>query len=113
MILHLALPDDWAAATASGLYGMSTRGLTIEAQGFLHASFDDEQAARVAAHFYADVPALVRLEMDEDALVAAGFEVRAEPGDPSRPDGELFPHVYGGPIPVALLRASAWAMPQG
>lgn len=100
MILHLALPDDWRRALVTGTYEMSTRGLTIAEVGFLHGARDEAQAAGVRARFYADVPELVVLALDEEALRAAGFDVRYEPGDPA---SELFPHVYGGPVPTHVM----------
>lgn len=104
MILHLTLPEDWAAARAAGVYTVSTRGAGIAEVGFLHASEDERQAGAVAAAFYADRPDAFLVALDEDALAAAGLEVRREPGNPADPQSELLPHVYGGPIPVALMR---------
>jgi hypothetical protein len=46
---------------------------------------------------------LVLLTLDEPALAAAGLRVVREPGDPSDSDSERFPHVYGGPLPVAAV----------
>lgn len=102
-ILHMALPEDWKAAQATGTYTASTRGLTIADQGFLHASWDADQALRVHTLVYADRPDVVITELDVDALAAAGLTVRPEPGDPSDPDSERFPHVYGGDVPVTLM----------
>ena len=38
MILHITLPEDWAAARRTGRYTASTRGASIDDVGFLHAS---------------------------------------------------------------------------
>ncbi|AMD87831.1 hypothetical protein AXF14_09860 [Actinomyces radicidentis] len=102
-ILHLALPEDWEAARATGTYTASTRGATIAQQGFMHASYDADQALRVHAFAYAGRPDVVITELDVGALAAAGLTVRAEPGDPSDPESERFPHVYGGDVPIALM----------
>lgn len=102
-ILHMALPEDWEAAQATGSYTASTRGLTIAEQGFLHASYDADQTLRVHAGFYADRPDVIITELDVDALADAGLTVRPEPGNPSDPESERFPHVYGGEIPVSLM----------
>lgn len=103
MILHIALPEDWAAARAAGHYTVSTRGATVDRVGFLHASEDAAQVGIVGPAVYADRPDAVVLAMDEAALEAAGLTVRREPGVPGDPHSPLFPHVYGGPVPVGLM----------
>ena len=88
-IFHLALAADWAAAQEAGDYRISTRGRTLEQEGFIHASRDDQWVG-VRERFYADVTEpLVLLEIDPLLLTA---EVREEavPGT-----GEAFPHIYG------------------
>ncbi|MCA0438184.1 MAG: DUF952 domain-containing protein [Austwickia sp.] len=106
-VWHLALASDWRAALADGSYPMSTRGATIDQVGYLHGSRDLAQADAVARRFYADVAQpLVLLEIDESRLTTYGLVVRLEPADPALPPaagGELFPHVYGGPLPVAAV----------
>lgn len=88
---HIAERADWTAAREAGAYERSTRGLGLAEVGFVHCSYPD-QAAGVAAAFYADVDDLVLLRIDP-ALVPA--EIRVEGG---------FPHVYG-PIPVTAVTA--------
>ena len=111
-LFHLALASDWAAARAAGQYAVSTRGLSIDQVGFLHGSADRAQVDGVARRFYADVTEpLILLEIDEARLARAGRTVRLEPVDPARPggSGELFPHVYGGPLPVdAVVSATPY-----
>ena len=98
---HLALARDWEAALARGVYEVSTRGHTLAEEGFVHLCLP-HQLAGVAARFYADVTEpLVRLTIDAGLLAAP---VRLEPGDPSDPSSELFPHLYG-PLPVAAVTA--------
>lgn len=96
-LLHLALAGDWAQAQPGGSYRVSTRGLTLEQQGFIHLSFP-HQLAGVAEAFYRDVGRLVVLEIDQALL---DHEVRVEPGT-GAVDGELFPHLYGA-LPVAAV----------
>ena len=98
-ILHLALESDWNAAVASGSYRVSTRGLTLNEVGFIHASTAD-QVASVAALFYSDVTEpLCLLAIDVDAVRASGTQVIFEDAG----NGELFPHIYG-PIDPAWVR---------
>ncbi|MFZ9040319.1 MAG: DUF952 domain-containing protein [Ilumatobacteraceae bacterium] len=97
--VHLALPDDWAAAVADGEYRISTRGRTLDEEGFIHCSFP-HQAAGVVDRFYADIDELVVLHVDVRRLDA---EVRVEP--PVAGADDLFPHVYG-PIPISAVAAT-------
>ncbi len=104
---HIALESDWRAAQAAGVYPVSTLGQTIAEVGFMHCSGSPEQLEGVLARFYADVtePLLV-LTLDEDSLAAHGLLVRHEPpvpGAPVEPGAELFPHVYGGDLPVGCV----------
>ncbi len=102
LIFHLALPDDWSDAVASGQYTTSTRGRTLDEEGFIHASTRDQLAA-TAARFYSDIDRLVLLSIDTDRL---DCEVKWEPPDPSLT--ELFPHIYG-PVPIsAVVDTSTW-----
>lgn len=100
-LLHIAQPDDWSAARATGEYRVSTRGRTLDEEGFIHCSYP-RQVEAVANRFYADTLELLLLHLDPDLIEA---EVRVEPavegGD------ELFPHVYG-PIPTAAVVAVTW-----
>ena len=98
-LLHLAMPDDWAAAQEVGEYRISTRGRTLDEEGFVHCSHP-HQMAGVANRFYRDVVEVVILHLDPAAL---GAEVVEEP--PFDGADELFPHVYG-PIPVAAVTAT-------
>ncbi|MDJ0770326.1 MAG: DUF952 domain-containing protein [Ilumatobacter sp.] len=100
-ILHIALPDDWNVARANGEYTVSTRGRSLEQEGFVHCSYL-RQLEGVANRFYADVTELVLLHIEPEFLEA---EIRAEPAA----DGsdELFPHVYGS-IPTTAVVATTW-----
>ncbi|GAA1730654.1 DUF952 domain-containing protein [Aeromicrobium alkaliterrae] len=95
LIHHLALRKHWQEAQRVGHYTWSTRGITIEQEGFLHASRPD-QVAGVLARFYADVELadLVLLDIETDLL---DVPWRIDPvGD------DEYPHVYG-PLPVAAV----------
>jgi uncharacterized protein (DUF952 family) len=97
MILHIAFVDDWERAREAGAYRISTKGRTLEEQGFIHGSFDRDQVERVGAAVYAsETRPLVVLVVDTDALDAPVVAENLEGGD------ELFPHVYG-PIPAAAV----------
>jgi uncharacterized protein (DUF952 family) len=101
-IHHLALPDDWADAFIHGEYRMSTRGVTLEQEGFIHCS-TRAQIEATANRFYADVSQLVLLTVDQDAVPSP---IRFEPPAPG--STELFPHIYG-PLPIsAVITATFW-----
>ena len=76
----MAMPDDWAAAFQTGEYTMSTRGRTLEEEGFIHASTHDQIEA-TANRFYADVDQLVLLTIDQTKVP---HEIKWEPPAPGR-----------------------------
>ena len=100
-IVHLTERSLWEEARARGTYEISTRGRTLQEEGFIHCS-TREQLPATAARFYADVPDLVLLVIDPARLdVPLKYEA-PEPG------AEEFPHVYG-PIPVdAVVDVEPW-----
>jgi len=88
-IFHIATLADWKEAESSGTYRTSTYGRTLEQEGFIHASRQD-QWRETRQRFYADVPeALVLLEIDPGRLTS---ELRVEEVPEA---GDSFPHIYG------------------
>lgn len=105
-LLHIAERSEWEAAQQTGVYDRSTRGASIAQVGYLHGSASMDQVRTVLEFVYADATEpLVLLTLDEGELAAHGLRVLLEPGDPQDPDSELFPHVYGGPVPVSAVRS--------
>jgi uncharacterized protein (DUF952 family) len=101
-IFHLAIPEDWAAAYASGEYLVSTREMSLDEVGFIHCSTRDQVEA-TANRFYGDTDQLMLLTIDS-LLVPS--RIIFEPPVPDSP--LLFPHIYG-PLPVsAVTLASPW-----
>lgn len=103
-ILHITERSLWDGARERGTYEVSTRGRTLQEEGFIHFS-TREQLPRVAAFLYGEYDGpdeLVVLVVDP-ALVQAPVRYEAvEPG------GEEFPHVYG-PVPVeAVVDVEPW-----
>jgi uncharacterized protein (DUF952 family) len=98
-IFHIATLSDWEAARSAGSYTTSTRGVTLEQEGYIHCSRAD-QVDGVRAAYYADVEEpLVLLAIETDLL---GVPVVEEPPAPGAT--ETFPHVYG-PIPPSAVVA--------
>lgn len=81
-IFHLATPDQWAAAQATG----SVTPPSLAAEGFVHCSTDAQLDGTIQRHF-AGVDELVLLRLHEAGLADA---LR---WDESRPD-EAYPHLY-------------------
>ena len=133
-IYHLALTEEWQAAQRQGSYRRSTRGLSLEQVGFIHASRADQLAATYR-RFYGDAGPVTLLTIDPQRLTAPlryepaphgggdagsersaeGTEGRAEAGGEGSSEGgekgsELFPHIYG-PLPLeAVLNAEPFAL---
>jgi uncharacterized protein (DUF952 family) len=87
-LLHITDPETWRQSRAAGEYAMSTRGVTLADQGFIHCSLP-HQVGRIADLVYPDTSDLVILVIDTDRVTAP---VRYEAAGPG---GEAFPHIYG------------------
>ncbi len=96
-LFHIATAADWAAAQRAGSYTTSTRGVTLEEEGFIHAA-RREQVAQVWKRYYADADEpLLLLTIDTDRL-----------SSPWRDDivgDTTYPHVYGPLNTSAVVRA--------
>lgn len=95
MILHITSRSGWDEARAAG----EVRTDSLAGQGFVHCS-DPGTVHLPANALYAGRTDLLLLVVDP-----AGLPVRWEEGDPPRPGGPWFPHVYG-PIPVTSVTAT-------
>jgi uncharacterized protein (DUF952 family) len=91
LIAHVAIVDDWESARNMGEYEVSTRGVSLDEAGFIHAVALGGVRG-VLDEFYAGIRfGLLLVILDTDALADAGLEVTEEtPG---------FPHIHG-PIPT-------------
>lgn len=95
-IHHLAVAADWAGEA----YPWSTRGVTYDAEGYVHCSFP-AQVAGVRARYYGDLPDEDLLLLELDLSVAAPLLVAEDLGV-----GEPYPHLYA-PLTADLVRAVA------
>jgi glutathione S-transferase len=98
VIYHIAVAADWEQALRDGAYTISTRGVSLAEQGFIHAS-TERQVALVANSYYKDVQGLLLLVIDTGKLTAP-LHYDDVPG--SR---DPFPHVYGPLNPDAVIAA--------
>jgi uncharacterized protein (DUF952 family) len=102
-IWHIAHDADLADARETGMYRMSTRGVTLESAGFVHCSYDHQVEDVAKALFSEDSDGLVVLVLDPDVLRSCGLTIRDE-AESSSAGGEVYPHVYG-PIPMDAVVA--------
>jgi uncharacterized protein (DUF952 family) len=96
-IYHITTADAWAQARQAGEYRLSTRGVTLAQQGFIHAS-TAAQVALVANAVYRGEPGLIVLEIDT-ARVAPEIRYETPPGET-----QSFPHIYGPLAAPAVIR---------
>jgi uncharacterized protein (DUF952 family) len=94
-LLHITERDTWRTAEQEGEYRMSTRGVTLEQEGFIHCSLPHQLRA-VAELFYGDANDLVVLVIDSEQVRA---DIRYEA---AAPGGERYPHIYGA-LPVGAV----------
>jgi uncharacterized protein (DUF952 family) len=94
-LLHITERKDWETALQTGSYRTSTRGVSLDEQGFIHCSLP-HQLRIVAEYIYGDVDDLVVLVIDSERLSAPIEYESAEPG------AEKYLHIYG-PVPTSAV----------
>jgi len=99
-IFHITTAGEWRDALAAGAYAAPS----LNDEGFIHTS-TVEQVPGTAQRYYTEVPDLVLLVIDPDAVAA---EIKWEE---SRP-GDVYPHIYGELEPSAVVRVVPFG-PQG
>ena len=97
VLYHIATAADWAQAQRDGEYRMSTRGVTLAAEGYIHASTAC-QVLPVANAYYRDEPDDLLLLVLDPARIGAEIKWEQVPGS-----ADPFPHIYG-PLPVSAVR---------
>lgn len=102
-IYHLALQSDWenALTNSCGLYEMSTLGVTLAQQGYIHCSYAN-QVNRIANFIYRGTPNVILLTIDPAKLLSPVKSENLEGGT------ELFPHIYGPLNLNAVFKASPY-----
>jgi len=96
-LFHVTDRVTWLEAAGMGEYRMSTRGITLADQGFIHCALRHQLPAIVEL-VYGDVAddQLVVLIIDSNDVPAPVRFEAAEPG------GEEYPHIYGA-LPVSAV----------
>lgn len=100
-IFHIATEADWAEAQRTGGYTTSTRGVTLEQEGYLHASREDQWRAVRERYYAGAAEPLLLLEIETDLLDVPWVEELPHPDA-----AETFPHIYGPLSPAAVVSAT-------
>lgn len=87
-IFHLTASDVWAQAQEVGVWTTSTRGRSLDEEGFIHCS-ERHQVEGVRSRWFAGVDDLVMLEIETDRLTSPWRSEQLEGAD------QPYPHVYG------------------
>lgn len=94
-LFHIATRADWDAARRDGTYTTSTRGRTLQEEGFIHASHRG-QVSKVFKQYYRDArEPLVLLTIDTDRLIS--------PWTQESVGNEIYPHIQG-PVNTEAVR---------
>ncbi len=94
-VYHLAVAADW---TAGDPYPWSTRGITYDAEGYVHCCFA-RQVGGIRTGYYADLSDEELLVLELDLSRVHGLIVVEDLGS-----GQPFPHLYA-PLSSSLVRA--------
>jgi uncharacterized protein (DUF952 family) len=94
---HLTTAREWEDGRTAGAYTTSTRGRTLEQQGFLHGS-GAAQVASVANSFYTDAGELLVVLVIDSERLTSPWQYDDVPGQPER-----YPHIYGPLNPEAVV----------
>lgn len=94
VIYHVTTAAEWQAATVNGAYTAPS----LQAEGFIHCSADDEQVTGVLQRYFAGRTQLVKLVIDTEKL-SSRFIYEWSPST-----ADTFPHIYG-PINVDAVTA--------
>ncbi len=95
-IYHLAVASQW---TPDADYPWSSRGVSYDAEGYVHCSFP-HQVAAVRSRYYGDLADEDLLLLELDVTAAAQLLVAEDLGT-----GEPYPHLYA-PLTADLVRAA-------
>jgi len=108
-VFHMVEVKNWRQTiTTDSIYYPPT----YEADGFTHGTANPAKLLSVANHFYTDIVGdWYCLQMTEQSLADTGVKIIFEPaaavGNTASTNeaasGELFPHIYGGISPAAVI----------
>ena len=110
-IFHLTTAHEWARAQRAGTYTTSTRGRSLEQEGYIHCS-EKHQVEKVRRRWYDGQPNVVVLEVETDRLSSPWRSERLDGAD------DVYPHVYGplnldAVVGVQDVGTATWAIQRG
>jgi uncharacterized protein (DUF952 family) len=91
-IFHIAEEAHWYEAAAVGAYTWSTKGKSLDDEGFIHCSFEDQVAEIGRLVYGSATEPLVLLTIDPSRVE---HEIKVERG---------YPHIYGPLHTDAVIR---------
>jgi uncharacterized protein (DUF952 family)/GNAT superfamily N-acetyltransferase len=89
LIFHVATHADWSGAQLEGAYTMSTRGRTLQDEGFIHCS-RYFQVDDILRRYYSDYEGRLTLLTINPRRLRSPWRLDVVPGE-----SMSFPHVYG------------------
>jgi len=105
-IAHVAIVDDWESAERLGEYEVSTRGVSLEEAGFVHAVALTE-VGRVLEGRYADIRyELLLVIIDAETLARSGLEVVEQTPGRFRLPGPIYTHGEAVAAVLPIARAA-------
>ena len=111
-IAHVAIVDDWESAERLGEYEVSTRGVSLEEAGFVHA-VALTGVRRVLAERYAGIRyGLLLVIIDTETLATSGLEAIEQTPGRFRVPGPI--HTHGDGVAAVLpigLSPSGFVIP--
>ena len=105
-IAHIAIVDDWESAERLGEYEVSTRGVSLEEAGFVHAVALTE-VRHVLEEQYADIRyELLLVIIDAENLADSGLEVIEQTPGRFRVPGPIYTHGDAVAAVLSITRAA-------
>ena len=105
-IAHIAIVDDWESAERLGEYEVSTRGVSLEETGFVHAVALSE-VGHVLDKRYADIRyELLLVIIDAETLARSGLEVVEQTPGRFRLPGPIYTHGEAVAAVLPIARAA-------
>ena len=105
-IAHVAIVDDWESAERLGEYEVSTRGVSLEEAGFVHAVALTE-VGHVLEERYADIRyELLLVIIDAQILATSGLEAIEQTPGRFRLPGAIYTHGDAVAAVLPITRAA-------
>ena len=101
-IFHISTPRKWRDAQQNEQYTVSTRDVSLGAEGYIHCS-EEGQIEGVVQRSYSDLAEIVVLEIDTDLLTSPWRMEQLAGVD------EPYPHIFGPLNLDAVVQMRPWS----